>query len=156
VTAVAAGVVDVYVLRRLRDDWQVLVLQRGPNTRCTGSWETVHGRVEAGEKPEEAARREVLEETGLEIERLYSITVQPFYLHSLGTIMLGVVFAAIADASASVSLGPEHRALEWLSVSDAIARYNWPRSRVALAEIAFLLRTGNAGVVEDVLRVNSG
>lgn len=155
-TAVEPGVVDVYVLRRVRNDWQVLVLQRGPNTRCTDSWETVHGRVEAGERPEEAARREVLEETGLEIERLYSITVQPFYLHRLGTIMLAVVFAAIADTGASVSLGPEHRASEWLSVPDAIARYNWPRSRVALPEIALVLRTGDAGVVEDVLRVTGG
>ncbi len=153
-TAVSAGVVDVYILRRVRDDWQVLVLQRGPDTRCTNSWETVHGRVEAGERPEEAARREVREETGLEIDRLYSITVQPFYLHKLGAIMLGVVFAAVADASASVSLGLEHGASEWLSVSDATARYNWPRSRAALQEIAFLLRTGDAGVVEDVLRVN--
>ena len=154
-TAVTAGVVDIYVLRRVQKDWQALVLQRGPGTRCTDSWETVHGRVEPGERPEQAARREVFEETGLEIQRLYSITVQPFYLHKLGTIMLGVVFAAIADASARVSLGPEHRASEWLSVSDAIARYNWPRSRVALQEIAFLLRTGDAGVVEDVLLVSS-
>ena len=153
-TAVSAGVVDVYVLRRVRDDWQVLVLQRGPNTRCTNSWETVHGRVEASERPEEAARREVREETGLEIERLYSITVQPFYLHKLGTIMLGVVFAAIVNAGVSVSLGSEHRSSEWLSVSDAIARYDWPRSRAAIQEIAFLLRTGDAGLAEDVLRVD--
>ena len=154
-TAVSAGVVDVYVLRRVRDDWEVLVLQRAPGTRCTNSWETVHGRVEAGELPEEAARREVREETGLEVARLYSITVQPFYLHGIGTIMLGVVFAAVADPSGSVSLGPEHRASEWLSVPDATARYNWPRSRTVLSEITFLLRTGDAGVVEDVLRVDS-
>ncbi|MBC7789431.1 MAG: NUDIX domain-containing protein [Anaerolineae bacterium] len=153
-TSVSAGVVDVYVLRRVRDDWQVLVLQRGPGTRCTNSWETVHGRVETGERPEDAARREVREETGLEIERLYSITVQPFYLHKLTTIMLGVVFAAVVEGSSSVALGPEHKASEWLSVPDATGRYNWPRSRVALEEIAFLLRTGDAGVVEDVLRVD--
>ncbi|MGI9077353.1 MAG: NUDIX domain-containing protein [Gemmatimonadaceae bacterium] len=152
-TAVVAGVVDVYVMRRVGGDWEVLVLQRGPDTRCASSWETVHGRVELGERPEEAARREVREETGLEIERLYAITVQPFYLHKLGTVMLGVVFAAVAGTGAVVSLGSEHRASEWLSIADATERYNWPRSVAALKEIAFLLRTGDAGVVEDVLRV---
>jgi hypothetical protein len=34
-----------------------------------------------------------------------------------------------------------------------MARYAWPRSRAALGDIAWLLRGGDAGDVEDVLRV---
>ncbi|HZK78593.1 MAG TPA: ATPase, T2SS/T4P/T4SS family, partial [Gemmatimonadaceae bacterium] len=81
VTSVLAGVVDVYVIRPLPDGWKVIAVQRGLNTRCHGAWETIHGRIEAGERPEDAALREVREETGLAVARLYNVTVQPFYLH---------------------------------------------------------------------------
>ncbi|MEJ7809063.1 MAG: NUDIX domain-containing protein [Gemmatimonadaceae bacterium] len=152
-TDVRAGVVDVYVLRRVGEAWEVLVLQRAEGTRCPGSWETVHGHIEPGERPEEAAVREVSEETGLPVERLYNATVQSFYLHSYGAVMLAVVFAAIVPAAAEVALGPEHERAEWLPPDAAAARYTWPRSRAALHDILHLLRTGDGGPAEDVLRV---
>ena len=59
------GSVDVYVIRPLTDGWRVLLLQRADDTRCPQTWETVHGSIDAGEEPEQAAVREVGEETGL-------------------------------------------------------------------------------------------
>src|SRR5439155_1852145 len=73
------GTVDVYVIRPLSTGWRVLALQRSNDTRCPTAWETVHGRVEPDEEPEDAAVREVREETGLAVARLYNVTVQPFY-----------------------------------------------------------------------------
>ena len=153
VSQLEVGTIDVYVIRPLREGWRVLVLQRSPNTRCPTAWESVHGHIEAGEEPEDAAVREVREETGLEVVRLYSVTVQPFYLHRSHTVQLAVVFAAFVDEPAALTLGSEHQRAEWLSVDDALARFQWPREREALREIAHLLRTGDAGPVEDVLRV---
>ncbi|HVE79484.1 MAG TPA: NUDIX domain-containing protein [Gemmatimonadaceae bacterium] len=150
-TQLEIGTVDVYVIRP-RDPWRVLVVQRGLDTRCPGAWETVHGRLEPGETPEQAAVREVMEETGLAMERLYNVTVQPFYLHKLATVQLAVVFAAFVGDGA-VRLGGEHQAWEWLSVPDALDRFAWPRERAALLEVVHLLRTGDGGAVEDVLRV---
>jgi 8-oxo-dGTP pyrophosphatase MutT (NUDIX family) len=152
-TSVVPGVVDVYVIRPLAEGWRVLAVRRAMDTRCPGAWETVHGRIEDDERPEAAARREVREETGLEIERLYNVTVQPFYLHMLETIQLAVVFAAFVAEPAEVALGEEHQDHAWLTVEEAHARFVWPRERQALTEIQQLLGTGDAGPVEDVLRV---
>ena len=152
-TAIVAGVIDVYLIRPLPDGWKVFVAQRAADTRCPGAWETVHGRIETGERPEEAAAREVREETGLSIARLYNVTVQPFYLHTFRSIQLAVVFAAFIDEPAEVKLGTEHQNFEWLSPDEAAERFVWPREREALAHIRHLLRTGDAGPVEDVLRV---
>ena len=152
-TGVVAGVVDVFVIRPLEQGWRVLVLQRAADTRCPGAWETVHGRIERDETPQDAAVREVREESGLETARLYNITVQPFYLHAFQTVQLAVVFAAFVDEPAEVVLGPEHRTHEWLAVEDAKGRFVWPRERSSLGEIVSLLSTGHAGPVEDVLRV---
>lgn len=152
-TQIKAGTVDVYVVRPLPDGWRVFVARRGTGTRCTGAWEAVHGHVEPDERPEDAAVREVREETGLEVQRLYNVSVQPFYLHRSGTLHLAMVFCAFVAEPAGVILGSEHDAFEWLSLAQACSRFSWPRSRQALLEAFELLQSGDAGPVEDVLRV---
>ena len=150
---VKVGTIDVYLVDRQATGWRVLTLQRALSTRCPGAWETVHGRIEAGEEPEDAALREVREETGLEVRRLYNVTVQPFYLHTLHTVELAVVFAAFVDATSTVTLGDEHSQFEWLDATAAAERFFWPRERAALQEVLHLFRRGDGGEAEDVLRV---
>lgn len=152
-TNIVAGVIDVYVIRPLAEGWKILTVQRASDTRCPSAWETIHGRLDEGELPEDGAMREVREETGLEITRLYNVTVQAFYLHSFGAVQLAIVFAAFVDEPAEVTLGPEHQAFEWLSPLEAGSRFIWPREREALSQITHLLAGGDAGPVEDVLRV---
>jgi 8-oxo-dGTP pyrophosphatase MutT (NUDIX family) len=147
------GVVDVFVLRGAAQDMRVLVLRRAEGVRCTGAWETVHGHIDAGERPEDAAVREVREETGLVVSRLYNVICQPFYLHHRDTVQVAVVFAAFSDAPDAVTLGVEHDAAEWLRPDEAIRRLSWPRSVSALRDALYLLHRGHAGPVEDVLRV---
>ena len=98
-------------------------------------------------------RAELFEETGLAPERLYNVTVQPFYLHRIDTVQLAVVFAAFVAEPATVTLGPEHQRSEWLPVADARRRFAWPRERESLDHIVHLLGAGDAGPLEDVLRV---
>ena len=151
-TDLVVGVVDVFVLRHGATGLSVLALRRAAGTRCTGAWEIVHGRVEPGERPEDAAIREVREETGLGVERLYNLTCQPFYLHRLSTVQVAVVFVAFVQAG-ELALGPEHDRAEWLSPDEAMARLSWPRSISALRDAVQVLYSGDAGPVEDVLRV---
>ena len=152
-TDIKVATIDAYVLRRQANEWRVLTLRRGASTRCPGSWEAVHGSIEPGELPHDAAIREVLEETGLDVERLYHIGVQPFYIGSVGIVSLAVGFAAVVDETSRVVLADEHDSFEWLSGHDAMARFTWPRTRTMLGEILDILKTGDAGTVEDVLRV---
>jgi type II secretory ATPase GspE/PulE/Tfp pilus assembly ATPase PilB-like protein/8-oxo-dGTP pyrophosphatase MutT (NUDIX family) len=148
------GSVDVYVIHQSQEGWKVLLLRRAHDTRCPGTWETVHGTIEPGEEPEQAAMREVQEETGLKVDRLYSITVQPFYLPKRHVVMLGVGFAAFVK-SMDVTLDREHDRAEWLTVDDALDRYHWPRERDGLRDAMTLLAGGDAGAAEDVLRVDT-
>lgn len=149
----SVGTIDVYLISPRANGWRILTLQRARTTRCPLAWETVHGRIEPGEEPEEAAVREVREETGLEVRRLYNVCVQPFYLHKSHTVELAVVFAAFVDPAAEIALGDEHVQAEWLVPDRALERFVWPRERAALRDILQLLQSGDAGPVEDVLRV---
>jgi 8-oxo-dGTP pyrophosphatase MutT (NUDIX family) len=147
------GTVDVYLISPRTDGWRILTLQRSKTTRCPMAWESVHGHIEAGEEPEQAAVREVREETGLDVKRLYNVGVQPFYLHRAHVVELAVVFAAFVDPTAEVRLGEEHSRSEWLVPERALERFVWPRERAALRDVLHLLHAGDAGPVEDVLRV---
>jgi dihydroneopterin triphosphate diphosphatase len=154
VTSIRTSLVDVYVLRHRDAVLECLVLRRGPGGRCPGSWETVHGHIEGSEQPASAALRELVEETGLTQLRLYNLSrVELFYQHRSDEVSLVPVFAAFVSPDALVQLGPEHDDYEWLLPEAARVRFAWPRERRALDDILLLLEGGDAGFVEDVLRV---
>jgi type II secretory ATPase GspE/PulE/Tfp pilus assembly ATPase PilB-like protein/8-oxo-dGTP pyrophosphatase MutT (NUDIX family) len=151
-TQIIPGVVEVYVIRPTAGDWRVLVLQRAADAIRAGSWETVYGKIDSGERPEQAAVRELQEETGLDPIALYNVTVSSFFLHTTQTIQMAIVFAAFVGDS-DVVLSDEHQRCEWLSVDEACDRFTWPRAVQSLRDARRLLATGDAGPVEDVLRV---
>lgn len=152
-TEVRVGVVDVCVIRKTGRAWKVLVLRRASG-RSPGSWELVHGHIDEGELPVQAAQRELREESGFASDRLYSITANSFYLLKNDAVMVSLVFAAIVD-SARVRIGPEHDKCEWLSFAAAKKRLTWPRDAESVRHALQLLKSGDAGPVEDVLRVEN-
>ena len=153
-TSVRVSLVDVYVLRGAESALECLLLRRAAGGRCPGSWETVHGHIEADERPADAAARELEEETGLVPVRLYNVSrVESFYQQRIDEVALVPVFAAFVAPEAQVRLGSEHDGFEWLAPAAAESRFAWPRERRALEDIVALFRTGNAGALDDVLRV---
>lgn len=153
-TSIRVALVDLYVLRGTGGALECLALRRAAGGRCPGSWETVHGHIEEGETPAGAARRELHEETGLVPDRLYNLSrVEAFYQHRLDEVALVPVFAAFVAAGAAVRTGAEHDRFEWLSPAEARRRFAWPREARALDDVVALLGGGDAGPVEDVLRV---
>jgi len=154
-TKITPGVIELFVIRHNGGDWRVLTLQRAADGKRPGSWETVYGKIDAREKPEKAAVRELREETGLEPESLYNVTVSSFYLHATSTIQMCITFAAFVSEEADVTLSEEHQKFEWLSLDDACERFTWPREAHALRDARRLLERGDAGPVEVVLRIQT-
>ena len=152
--AARVALVDVYVI-----GWdevgavRALTLRRASG-RSPGSWEAVHGHIEGGERPADTAWREVIEETGLTPDRLYNLSrVESFYMHRLDLVALVPAFVAVVRGNPAVTVSDEHDLAEWLPLREARARMAWPRCRRALDDIADLLPGGDAGPLEDVLRV---
>lgn len=152
-THIRVSIVDLYVLRECGATLECLLLRRGDRGRCPGVWEAVHGHIEGDERPTQAALRELREETGLEPLRLYNLSrVEQFYQHRLDEIALVPVFVALVAPDASIHLGAEHDAAEWLALDAARSRFAWPRERRALNDIEELF-SGGLGPIEDVLQV---
>jgi 8-oxo-dGTP pyrophosphatase MutT (NUDIX family) len=147
--------VDVLVLRGAGHTLEVLCLRRSSQGRSPGSWEAVHGHIDPGETPVATALREVREEAGAEPERLYNLSrVETFYRHTTNEVVLIPVFAVFLPSDAAVRISGEHDGFEWLSPHEARARMSWPRVRREIDDVMGLLGSGDAGVLEDMLRVN--
>ena len=110
-TRFEVSLVDVLVLRGTGAAIECLALRRAAGGRCPGSWETVHGHIEYGERPAEAALREVREECGLAPARLYNLSrVETFYMHRTDSLAFVAVFVAFVPPEAEVRTGGEHDA----------------------------------------------
>ena len=154
-TQIRVRVVDTYALRGAGAQLQVLALRRGPHGRNVGSWETVHGTIEPGETPVQASLRELREETGLVPEKFYNLSrTEAFYQHKTDELAMIPVFAAFVAPSATVTISAEHDRAEWLEARNAAARFAWPRERRAMDDILSIVGGGDAGLLEDVLRVS--
>lgn len=154
-TTFRVAFVDVYVLRQGTAGLETLALRRAAGGRCPGAWEVVHGSIEGGESPQEAALRELHEETGLAPDSLYNLSrVESFYRHGVDEIGFIPVFAAFV-VGREPRLSAEHDDAQWLSISAAQGRLAWPRERRALEDIQLLLARGDAGPLEDVLRAEA-
>jgi dATP pyrophosphohydrolase len=154
VTSVRVRYVDVYVVRGAGEALRLLVLRRAAGGRCAGTWETVHGTIEAGETPLQASLRELHEETGLAAARVFNASrVELFYRHGADEVALIPVFVAFVDDARDIRLSAEHDRAEWLAPGAAADRLAWPRERRAIGDIVQLFGSGEAGLLDGVLRV---
>ena len=145
--------VDVLVLRQGAAGLECLLLRRAPGGRSPGSWEMVHGHLDPGELPTDAAIRELREETGYAPHRMYNLSrVESFYLHTKDMVTQVGMFAAFVDQQ-PVTLSEEHDDSAWMTVAEARERFSWPREVRCLDDARHLIGSGGAGVLEDVLRV---
>ncbi len=86
-----------------------------------GVWQMVTGRIEAGETAWRASLREVTEETGLSVERLYSSNmVESFYEIDEDCIHMVPVFVAFVDGEPEVTLSEEHSDFKWVTCKEAV------------------------------------
>ncbi|HZN25717.1 MAG TPA: NUDIX domain-containing protein [Burkholderiales bacterium] len=111
----SAGVIP---LRRTWEGWRILVL------RAYKNWDFPKGRVEPGEEPLDAAKREATEETGLTqfefpFGDIYRETL-PYAGGKVARYYLAETSEEIVRLPISHALGrPEHHEYRWVSFDEA-------------------------------------
>ena len=111
--------VGVSVLLEHQD--RVLLLRRATSKDFgAGEWEPVSGRVEQGEDVREAAKREVKEETGLNVDRLQVFDCFYFRRGDNGPELVGITFRGRVSHPA-ISISDEHDEYHWFRRSELLS-----------------------------------
>ncbi|WP_299052081.1 NUDIX domain-containing protein [uncultured Nocardioides sp.] len=127
--------VTAVVVRGAGADREVLLVQRADN----GRWTPVTGILDPGEQPAVGARREVLEETGVDVsvDRLVDTSSGPPVTHVNGdrARYLDLTFACTWLAGEAHVADDESSAVRWCDVAEVEAALDVPahRERVAAA-----------------------
>jgi dATP pyrophosphohydrolase len=125
-----------YVVRGAGTSWEFLQMKRAKGRYLGGTWQTVAGKIEAGETAWQAALRELREETGLEAEELYCLDrVNSFYVHGDDTLWHAAVFCAIVDARKPVRINEEHEEWRWIERKEAEGSFLWPSDREGVRQV---------------------
>ena len=140
--------IEVAVFVTRKSGSEVLIVHRSPERG--GYWHVVAGGVEPGEAVEDAAEREVREETGLiakvmagdKVMYAYSLSEEPadrqrLYDPSVAKVEV-TCFHVTAPDDWEPSLDWEHDGHRWCEPGEAFSTLRWPDTAQALRKLLIL------------------
>ena len=123
-----------------QDKNKVLAGKRNADRLVGGMWEFPGGKIEKGETPQEAAKRELKEEFHDEVQIGPQLDETVSYEYDFGIVKLTVFFAKLLTNNFDLVA---HSEVEWLS-ADEVQKLNWaPADAPLVKEIA---RTNFRGI----------
>ncbi len=132
------NIIDVVCLIAIDRDRNILVTQRAKDKPLGLLWEFPGGKVDEGESIENALRREITEELGIELEELSRLPAVK-HRYNFGVIQL-IPFITSVETRPELSELNAHAAAQWIALED------WEQLSWAPADIPIIERLLNTEI----------
>ncbi len=109
---------------------EIFITQRAADSHMAGFWEFPGGKIEQGETPELALRRELLEETGIEVQRATLLKV----LEHTFTDRIVTLSFYLVEVWEGEPFGREGQPMRWVKQSELLAQ-EFPPANAAIIEL---------------------
>lgn len=132
----SAGVIVYYEINGGNREYLILQYE-------SGHWDFAKGKIEAGESHEEAALRELLEETSLITQIIPGFKeFFEYFFHYKGALAKKTVYFFVGRVDTKkVTLSHEHQGYMWAPYEDALKQVTFENARELLTKVeAFLNR----------------
>lgn len=124
--------IQVHPFININNEYKYLILKRKTNSKIYGGmWQVITGKIEFGESAYNAAKRELLEETGQICNNLYHIPfIGSFYDWRNDNIETIPCFAAEINSS-DIKLSGEHSDYKFISYDEIKSHLELPSHLIA-------------------------
>ena len=121
---------NIYVVGAvIVENGKILCAQRGPAKSLPLKWEFPGGKIEEGESPQEALRREIEEEMHCKIEIGDQIE-HTVYEYDFGIVHLTTFYCKLTEGKPVLT---EHKSIKWLS-PDELKSLDWAPADIPAIE----------------------
>ena len=131
--------VMVFIARKQNNSYQFLARHNSPSPKHGGSrWYVVTGRIETGESEEQAAQREVREETGIvDTQNITKLPLEIDYNSNKNSEIkyLEQAYLVITEHQKPIVLNEESDDYRWLPLDDFCETIWWSQSKTDLKNI---------------------
>lgn len=97
----------------------ILLLQVAPGKKESGCWGVPAGKLELEESPEEGMRRELFEESGIQLPEIFK-RLSPLYISKPGYDFVYHMFSATMEDFPQVTISSEHLQYCWATRSECL------------------------------------
>lgn len=113
----------------IKKDNQILIAQRLKG-EFAGQWEFPGGKIEPKETPQEALKREILEEMELQIE-INDFLIKAEYTYSTFHLSMECFICSLKNDEIRLH---DHTAIKWIPINEDIKNINWVPADVQVFE----------------------
>ena len=113
---------------------KILALYSEPHPQHgEGGWFVVTGAIENGETPEETVKREIKEETNLNVKEVFDLNWGSIYNWDINTCKEYNFVSFVKPGE--IILNEEHSKYKWMNIGDFIERIKWNDNKKLLRKV---------------------